>query len=121
MDYMPPIYVQRIGDPRFPRFIYRDSGGQYFTPSKTWSEYPGEAAVYFSVADAVADERRFVDCEHVRDTYTLKIVVITDKDAWSREQLVQHLTRFCAIVMERNQERRGVVLEVHWDDLHKTF
>jgi hypothetical protein len=112
-------YVQKIGTPQFPRYVMRDDSGQFWTGSG-WSEAPGAAALYNTEADAVADERRFVDGEHVRDTFTLKIVVITDKDAWTREQLVEYLTRFGAIVMERNQERRGVVIEVRWDDLRKT-
>ena len=120
MDYIPPAYLEPVGGSEYPRYVFRDSGGQYFTPSGNWSAYPGEAAVFYTMADAVADKMRFVDGEHVRDTFTLKIVVITDKDAWSREELVEHLTRFAAIIVHRNQERRGVVIEVHWDDLHKT-
>ena len=120
MDFIPPAYLEPVGDPEYRRFVFRDSGGQYFTPSGTWSEYPGEAALYCTMADAVADKMRFVDGEHVRDTYTLRIVVITDKDAWTREELANHLTRFAAVILHRNQERRGVVIETHWDDLHKT-
>ena len=97
----------------------RDSIGQFWT-GNGWSEDPGAAALYYTEADAVADERRFVDGEHVRDSFTLKVVFITDRDAWTREQLVEHLTRFAAIVVERSQERRGVVIEMHWDDLRKT-
>jgi hypothetical protein len=120
MDHIPPTYVEPVGDPEFPRFVFRDSGGQYFTPDGTWSEYPGAAAVYYTVADAIADERRYVHGELVRDTYTLRIVVVTNKDAWTREELVQHLTRFAATVIHKNQDKRGVVIETHWDDLHKT-
>ena len=119
MDHIPPTYVQKIGMLQFPRYVMRDGAGQYLTPSGHWSENPSEAALYYCEADAIADERRFVDGEHVRDSFTLKVAFITDRDAWTREQLVQHLTRFCAVVIERNQERRGVVAEVHWDDLRK--
>ncbi len=120
MEYVPPAYVEPVGDPDFPRYVFRDSGGSYFTASGTWSEYPGEAAVYYTVADAVADKMRFVDGELVRDTFTVKLVVVTDKDAWTRDELVNHLTRFAATVIHKSQERRGVVIETHWDDLHKT-
>ena len=120
MDYMPPAYVEPVGDPEFPRYVFRDSGGSYFTPRGNWSEYPREAAVYLTVADAIADERRFVAGELVRDTYTLRIVIVTDKDVWTREELVNHLTRFAAVILHRNQERRGVVVEVNWNGLHKT-
>jgi len=120
MGYIPPAYLEPVGDPEFPRWVFRDSGGQYFTPSGTWSAYPGEAALYYTMADAVADKMRFVDGEQLRDTYTVKIVLITDRDAWTREELVEYLTRFAATVIHKNQEKRGVVIETHWDDLHKT-
>ncbi len=34
MDYLPPGYIQRIGDERFPRFVIRDGLGQYWAASK---------------------------------------------------------------------------------------
>jgi hypothetical protein len=119
MDHTPPTYAQKIGTPQFPRYVMRDGAGNFWTGTG-WSEYPSQAALFCTEADAVADERRFVDGEQLRDTFTLKVVFITDRNAWSREELVTHLTRFCAIVMERSQERRGVVIETHWDDLRKT-
>jgi hypothetical protein len=120
MNYVPPAYIERVGDPQFPRFVFRDSGGNYFTPRGTWSENPDEAALFYTKADAVAAQSRYLDGEHVRDSFTLKIVVTTDRDAWSREQLVEHLARFAEIVLHRNREQRSVVVEVHWDDLRKT-
>jgi len=120
MDYIPPAYVEPVGDPKFPRYVFRDSGGSYFTSDGNWREDPRAAAVYYSVADAIADERRYSDGQHLRDTYTVKLVVVTDKDAWTRDELVQHLTRFTEIIVHKNQERRGVVIETHWNGLHKT-
>jgi len=120
MEYMPPTHIQRIGAPRFPRFICRDGVGQYFTPNGQWSENPGEAALFYSEADAIAAKNRYSDGIVVRDTYTLKLVVTTDHDAWTVEELAKHLTYFGEFYVRTNNEPRGVAIEVHWNDLRKT-
>ena len=120
MEFMPPVHVEKIGTPQFPRFVMRDGSGHFWTGTN-WSDNPREAALYYSKADAVAAENRYADGEHhVRDTYTLKLVIITDRDAWSYEELVRHLTYFGAVHLRKNDEPRGIVIEVHWDDLRKT-
>ena len=84
MEFMPPVHVQKIGTPQFPRFVMRDGIGQFWTGT-SWSENPREAELYYTKADAVAAENRYADGEHhVRDTYTLKLVIVTDRDAWTR-------------------------------------
>jgi hypothetical protein len=120
MEFMPPVHVQRIGTPRFPRFIMRDGIGQYWTGTG-WSETPSEAALYYTHADAVAAENRYADGEHhVRDTYILRLVVVTDRDAWTVEELARHLKLHGKVWLKKNRETRGVVFEVPWDDLRKT-
>lgn len=120
MEFMPPVHVQKIGTPEFPRFVMRDGIGQYWTGT-SWSDNPGEAALYYSKADAVTAEHRYADGEHhVRDTYTLQLVVVTDRDAWTDEELTRHLTLFGGFHLEPSQEQRSIVIEVHWDDLRKT-
>ncbi len=120
MEFMPPAYVEKVGTPQFPRFVMRDGVGHFWTGS-SWSDSPREAAVYYTKADAVAAEHRYADGEHhVRDTYTLQLVVVTDRDAWQLEELVRYLALFGGFHLEKNHERRGVVIEVHWDDLRKT-
>ena len=98
----------------------RDGAGQYFTPNGHWNENPSEAALFYSEADAVAAKNRYEDGIAVRDTFTLKVVVTTDKDEWSVEELVRHLTQFGGFHFEKNNEPRAVVIEVHWNDLRKT-
>jgi hypothetical protein len=119
MNFSPPAYAQRIGDQRFPRFVGRDGSGQYWT-GNGWSENPSEAALYCSEAGFVADWSRYSGGEHARDTYTVQVVIITDRDAWTAEGLATHLAQFGGFHLERNREPRGVVIEVHWNDLHKT-
>ena len=119
MAFMPPAYVEKVGT-QFPRFVMRDGVGQYLTPSGHWSENPSEAALFYSEADAVAAKNRYSDGKHVRDTYTLKLVVTTDRDAWTAEELAKHLVYFGEFHLRKNDEPRGVVIEVHWNDLHKT-
>lgn len=98
----------------------RDGAGQYFTPNGQWDENPSVAALFYSEADAIAAKNRYEDGEHVRDTYTLRLVVTTDHDAWTVEELAKHLTYFGELHVRTNNEPRAVVIEVHWDDLRKT-
>lgn len=119
MNFTPPAYAERIGDPRFPRFVGRDGSGQYWTGSG-WSDQPSEAALYCTEADAIAAWSRYSDGILTRDTYTLKVVVTTDRDAWSLEELATHLAYFGEFHLRKNGDSRGVVVEVHWRDLHKT-
>jgi hypothetical protein len=119
MEFMPPAYVEKVGT-RFPRFVMRDGAGQYFTLDGQWSENPGEAALFYSEADAISEMNRYAGGEHVRDTFTLKLVVTTDRDAWTADELAKHLAYFGEFHVRKNDESRGVVIEVRWNDLRKT-
>ena len=111
-------YVEKVGT-QFPRFVMRDGAGQYFTPSGHWSENASEAALFYSEADAIAAKNRYEDGIQVRDTYTLRIVVTTDRDAWTVEELAKHLAFVGEFHLRKSDEPRGVVIEVHWNDLRK--
>ncbi|MGO9108908.1 MAG: hypothetical protein ACLP9L_06710 [Thermoguttaceae bacterium] len=118
--FTPPAYVEKVGT-QFPRFICRDGAGQYFTIDGRWVEKFSEGgALFYSEATALAMMNRYSDGEHVRDTFTLQVVVTTDKDSWSIEELVKHLTQFGGFHFEKNNEPRGVIVEVRWNDLRKT-
>ena len=119
MFFTPPSYVEQIGDSRFPRFVVRDGIGQYWTGAD-WSSMPRAASLYRSQAEAIADVSRYSDDIRSRDTYTLSVVVTTDRDSWSLDELVRHLTYFGAFHVQKNDDPRGVVIEVHWRDLRKT-
>ena len=56
MDYMPPGYIQRVGDERFPRFVIRDGVGQYWVGQKRrWSDKPSDAILFCSEIDATEE------------------------------------------------------------------
>jgi len=46
--------------------------------------------------------------------------VLWYKERGPPQELVAHLTYFGGFHVEKNQEPRGIVIEVHWDDLRKT-
>ena len=117
--FTPPAYIEKVGT-TFPRFICRDSAGQFLTPNGQWTESASMAALHYTEATALAMLNRYSDGIVVRDTYTLQIVVTTDKDSWSIEELVRHLTQFGGFHFEKNSESRGVIVEVRWNDLRKT-
>jgi hypothetical protein len=115
----PPSYVEQIGDARFPRYVMRDGIGEYWTGA-SWSDNPRAAELYRSHADAIADVSRYSDEIRSRDTYQLSVVIITDRDAWTVEELTNHLALCGAFHIEKNGDPRGVVVQVNWRDLHKT-
>ena len=98
----------------------RDGIGQYFPGRTVGRRIPSEAALYYTEADAVAAENRYEDGEHSPRHVHFETRDVTDRDAWTVEELVKHLTHFGGFHVEKNHEPRGVVIEVHWDDLRKT-
>ena len=119
MDYMPPAYIQRIGDPRWARYVVKDGVGQYFTGSG-WSDNPSQAVLFYSEADALAARIRHCSAgDFVRDTFVAGIVVVVASDQWTTEELVEHLKRYGKFTLRKSREQRGVVVEFVWDDLRR--
>ena len=53
VDYMPPAYVQQVGDSRWTRYIVRDAIGQYWMGEQRWSSKPTDAALFCREVDAI--------------------------------------------------------------------
>ena len=87
IDFVPPAFVEEIGDANFRRFIYRDSIEQFFTGS-SWTENLSGAALYHKESDAIAAQMQYSEGQRTYDTYTATIVVTTEKDAWALEDLL---------------------------------
>lgn len=116
MDFVPPAFVQQIGNSQYPRFVYRDAGGQYFTGSG-WSNNPSEAALYHHECDAVLAMMQYAQDQRDCDTYTATIVVTTARDAWSREDLMAVLKQAARAIVSKQLDEHGIATELIWDDL----
>jgi hypothetical protein len=118
MDFIPPAYTQKIGDPKCPRFIFRDNVGRYFTGTE-WSENPSEAALYYTETDAIAAQNRYSDGKQVNDTFLATIIVTVDKNEWTREALAAYLRYRVILSLRESTDKRDLAVEVIWDELKK--
>lgn len=63
MDYMPPAFIVKVGDPRWSRYIIRDGLLQYWAGEERWSNKPSDAALFYRHADAAtAINHSGLDC-----------------------------------------------------------
>ena len=75
MDFMPPGYIQRIGDERFPRFVIRDGVGQYWVGQKRrWSDKSSDAILFCSEIDATEERNRHCLGSDVADTFVVTLL-----------------------------------------------
>ena len=118
IDFVPPAFVEEIGDANFRRFIYRDSIEQFFTGS-SWTENLSGAALYHKESDAIAAQMQYSEGQRTYDTYTATIVVTTEKDAWALEDLLNLLKKSARTVMTKQLDENGVMTELIWEDLKK--
>ncbi len=53
VNYMPPAYVQQVGDSRWTRYIVRDAVGQFWMGEQRWSGKPADAILFYCDGDAL--------------------------------------------------------------------
>ena len=118
-DFFPPAFTERIGDEPFARIVFRDSIGQYFDGHGGWTKNFREAAVYCRECDAIASQIRYSNGELARDAYVATIVVTTEKDAFSPDNLRARFKRSGKFVLRGSHEAQGILVELIWEDLRK--
>ena len=118
-DFFPPAFTERIGDEPFARIVFRDSIGQYFDGKGGWTDNMREAAVYCRECDAIAAQNRYSNGEPVRDAYVATLVLTTEKDAFSLEDLMRHLKRKRRFMQRAKHEGQIILVELIWEDLRK--
>jgi hypothetical protein len=118
MDYLPPGYIQRLGDERFPRFVIRDGHGQYFARDR-WSDKPAEAVLFYRELDAMAARNRYCLGGDEADTFTVTVVVAVHAHRWSAEDLARHLKRHRRFFIGGPGGKEGLSLEIVPDTLTK--
>ena len=118
MDYLPPGYIQRIGDERFPRFVIRDGLGQYFARDR-WSDKPADAVLFYRELDAVKARNCHCLGGDEADTFTVSVVVAVHARRWSAEELARFLERHREFYIGGPAGKEGLLLEIVPDTLKK--
>ena len=84
MDYLPPGYIRRIGDERFPRFVIRDGIGQYWAARTTGGATSHADALLFYYGDRRnGGENRYCLGGDAADTFTATVTVTVHARRWS--------------------------------------
>ncbi len=118
MDYLPPGYVQRIGDERFPRFVVRDGLGQYWAgEGRRWSDEPADAVLFCRELDAMEERNRHCLGGDVADTFVVTVVVTVHARRWSAKELARHLSRHRKFFIGGPAGKEGLLLEIVPDTL----
>jgi hypothetical protein len=118
VDYLPPGFVQRIGDERFPRFVIRDGLGQFWARDR-WSDEPAEAMVYLRESEAMRTALQLHEIDGAKDTFKACVIVSVTKNTWKLEELVAFLKRWGRFLVMQNEDTREVHVEIHWDELQE--
>jgi hypothetical protein len=118
MGYLPPGYVQRIGDERFPRFVIRDGLGQYWARDH-WSDKPAEAVLFCHEIDAMKARNRYCLDGDEADVYAATIMVTVHPRRWSAKELVRFLKRHRQFFIGGPAWKEGILLEIVPDTLKK--
>ena len=107
MDYLPPGYVQRIGDERFPRFVIRDGLGQYWARDR-WSDNPATAVLFYQELDAMEARNRYCLGDEA-DTFSVTVVLAVHARRWSAEELARHLKTTSEVLHRWTRRERGAI------------
>jgi hypothetical protein len=120
MDYMPPGYIQRTGDERFPRFVIRDGLGQFWAgEERRWRDKPSEAMLFHAEAAAVEERNRHCLGGDEADTFAVTLLVTVHARRWSEEDIVRYLKRHRKFFLRGTAGREGLLLEIVPDTLKK--
>jgi hypothetical protein len=120
MDFMPPGYIQRTGDERFPRFVIRDGVGQYWAgEERRWRDKPSEAVLFHSQAAAVEERARHCLGSDPVGTFAVMVMVSCGQRRWATKTLLRFLKRHRRFFIATPAGKTGLLLEIVPDTLKK--
>ena len=76
MKHLPPTRVRRVGDPRWHRYVIRDSEGRYWAGGEEWSRNRAAATMFASRIAAVAALNRCSLDGDPAETFVTTVVMI---------------------------------------------
>ena len=118
MDFMPPSRVVKVSDPRWSRFVIRDSIGQYWA-NERWSDNPSDAVLFHRETDAIEARNRLGFSGDAADTFVTTIVLSTHHGEWTAEELTAYLQRHRRSFMKGPTGKKGILLEIVPDGVKK--
>jgi len=110
MDFLPPGYIQRVGDERFPRFVIRDQCGQFWARDH-WSDQPAEAVLFSRETDAMEVRNRHA-LGDAADTFRVAAIITVHASRWSLRELARFLKRHKQFAIKGLAGKDGVLLEL---------
>ncbi len=118
MDCLPPGRVVKVGDEWFPRFVIRDSLGQYWAgEERRWRDKPSDAVLFCSEIDATETRNRHCLGGDEADTFAVTLLVTVHARRWSGEELARHLKRHRKFFLKGLAGKEGLLLEIVPDTL----
>ncbi len=112
MKHMPPVRVRRIGDPRWHRYVIRDSEGRYWAGGTKWTRKRAGATLFASRIAAIAAQNRCCLDGDAAETFVAKVVMSVHAGRWSAEELVAHLQRHKQFCVGGPAGKGGILLEI---------
>jgi hypothetical protein len=118
MNFMPPVSVRQVGDPRWRRFIVMDGAGHCWT-GRGWSDDRADAKRYLRESDAMRVGLRVHEGDKAPQIFKASVEVSVSRGAWTVEELVKYLKRWGRFVLLRNHETREIRVTIHWGALEE--
>jgi hypothetical protein len=120
MDFMPPGYIVRVGDERFPRYAIRDGVGQWWAgEERRWRPNPSEAVLFHVEATAAEERARHCLGDDPVGAFSVMVMVSCAPRRWSMKQVLRFLRRHWRFFTCTPDGKRGLLLEVVPDRLRK--
>ena len=120
MDYVPPGRVQRFGGRRFPRYVIRDSLGQYWAgEERRWSDNPSDSVLFCRELDAMLERNRCCLGDGKTDSFKVTVVLVVHGNRWTTKQLARHLKRHRRLAIGGPAGKGGLLLEIMPSTLKK--
>jgi hypothetical protein len=110
MDHMPPVFVQPVGN-QYRRYLIRDSIAQFWT-GNGWTANPSEAVLFYTEVHAIEARNRIGLGGDLADTFTATIVLSTQRDEWTTEELTAYLRRHRKSFLRGPAGKNGILLEI---------
>jgi hypothetical protein len=117
---MPPGYVQKIDDDKFPRYVIRDGVGQWWAGAeRRWKSKPSEAVLFTTEVAAMEERNRCGLLGDPADTFRGVVIVSVHANRWTKEEIASHLKWHHEFHIEGYGDKEGLLLEILLDTLRK--
>ncbi len=112
MDYLPPGFIVKVGDPRWRRWAIQDGTAQWWCgEQRRWRDNPSDALLFCTEMDATAERNRHC-LGDAGDTFAVTVSIVTYAGRWSRKALAVFLKRHREFFVKGPAGKEGMLLEI---------